>query len=185
MWMTEASANEVVVDAWRDHCYKATTMTPPQPPRRLSPEALEYWHRRAGGLTPRIHDLLEESREHARADGYLVDNGTTTYEDHFRYGGWLQKRTIRYRVPHPSGDIRRYTIELKVGPHEPWTRSHGDDEENRQREHTLHPKLQPDEREFRPEDWPHPGGDVENEIPKMSLPPPWGARDPYDDWPTE
>ena len=165
-----------------------TTVTPPEPPRRLSPDALDYWHRRAGGLTPRIIQALETVREHALADGYA--NATPpTYEDNFAYGGWLQKRTIRYRVSHRdagSGDVRRYTITVEVGPNSPtYSFSHTDDEAERTRERTLPPGLHPDEREFHHGDWPHPGGGVDNELPSLSLPPPWGERDPHDDWPPE
>ena len=40
------------------------------------------------------------------------------------------------------------------------------DGQQRAEERTWHAKSQPDEREFRPDAGPHPGGDVENELPR-------------------
>ena len=46
-----------------------------------------------------------------------------------------------------------------------------------------YPESERVERPFKAEDWPDPGGEVVNEPARLSLPPPFGARDPYDDWP--
>ena len=151
------------------------------PPRRLSPEALLYWRRRAGALTPRIESALAEIRVDALREGYDVAGARLTYEDRFGYGGWLMRRVVRCRVTHSvRGDVRRYVVDQQVAPSGGGI-CYSFMDDVREAEAERERSAAPAESVFRPQDWPHPGGDVDHEPPRLSLPPPWGPSDPSDD----